>query len=99
MATTKQTNRNQQICKGTIIARGKATTQQHQGDIGGVIWYHFGAISPHVGAMFVHFGAVVGVTLVNLAIILSHVDDIIVSVMASSSIGSSKCSRSAPVER
>ena len=89
MATTKQTNRNQQICRGTTIARGMATTQQHQDDIWCLIWYHFGAIKPYVGAMLVHFGAVVGVTLVNLVIILSHVDDIIVSVMASSSTCSS----------
>ena len=89
MATTKQTNRNQQICKGTIIARGKATTQQHQGDIGGVIWYHFGAISVYLKAMLVLLGVVVGLTWVKLVVILSHVENTIVSVMASSSIGSS----------
>jgi hypothetical protein len=75
--------------KGDYIARGMATTQQHQGDIGGVIWYHFGAISPYVGAMLVPLGVVVGVTWVNLVIILSHLDNIIVYVMASSSICSS----------
>ena len=85
MAITKQTNRNQQICRGATIARGMATTQQHQGGIWCVMLYIFGSISLHVEAMLVHFGAVVGVTLVNLAIILSHVDDIILFVMASSS--------------
>ena len=44
-------------------------------------------------------GVVVGLTWVKLVVILSHVENTIVSVMASSSIGSSKCSRSAPVER
>ena len=75
--------------KGDYIARGMATTQQHQGNIGDVIWYHFGAISPYVGAMLVPLGVVVGVTWVNLVILLSHVDDIIVYGMASSSTCSS----------
>ena len=71
--------------KGDYIARGMATTQQHQGNIWGVILYHFGVISFHMGAMLVHLGVVVGVTWVNLVILLSHVDDIIVYGMASSS--------------
>ena len=90
MATTKQTNKQKSTdMKGDYIARGIATTQQHQGVIGGVIWYHFGGISPYVGAMLVPLGVVVGVTWVNLVILLSHVDDIIVYGMASSSTCSS----------
>ena len=58
-----------------------ATTRQHPSDIGGVIC---------VGAMLVYLGVVVALAWVNIVVIFSHVQDTIMSVMASSSICSLK---------
>ena len=73
----------------TTIAKGMATTQQHQGNLVVFILNNSEAIFRYVGTIFVHLGVAVGVTWVNLVAILGHVEDIIVSGMASSSICSS----------
>ena len=52
----------------------------------GVIWNNVGDICRYVGIILVHLGVVVDVTWANLVTILSHVEDIIVSAIASSLI-------------